>query len=137
MPTLSTVQKQSSQNSKPPMGETQKNPLKRVHINFKGHMWLILLDALTKWPRSSNVNYIYVASERTIEVLFARYGIPHILVLDNGTRFTSAMFIQFCKNYEIRHKLSAPCHSSTNGEAERFVQTFKAAMHVIVICLVK
>ena len=62
--------------------------------------------------------------------LFAKYGIPHTIVSGNGTQFTSAMFSQFCKNNGIHHKLSAPYHPSTNGEAERFVQTFKSSMKV-------
>ena len=113
--------------------EQPKNPWERIHIDFagpfKGHMWLVLVDALTKWPEIIQMST--TSSERTIEVLrslFARYGIPRIIVSDNGTQFTSALFAQFCKRNGIHHKLSAPYHPSTNGEAERLVQTFKYSM---------
>jgi len=71
------------------------------------------------------------SSERTVEVLrslFAMYGLPQVIVSDNGTQFTSGTFQRFCKNNGIYYKLSAPYHPSTNGEAEHFVQTFKTAM---------
>ena len=74
-----------------------------------------------------------MSSERTIKVLrslFSRYGIPQIMVSDNSTQFTSALFTQFCKGNGIHHKLSAPYHPSTNGEAERFVQTLKSSIKV-------
>ena len=113
--------------------EQPKDPWERLHIDFagpfKGSMWLILVDALTKWPEV--VQMSSTSSERTIEVLrslFSRYGIPRIIVSDNGTQFTSAIFSQFCKRNGIHHKLSAPYHPSTNGEAERFVQTFKSSI---------
>ena len=85
-------------------------------------MLLILVDAFTKWPEVIQMSS--TSSERTIEILrslFTRYGIPRIIVSDNGTQFTSETFNQFCKGNGIHHKLSAPYHSSTNGEAERFV----------------
>ena len=72
-----------------------------------------------------------ISSEQTVEVLrslFARYGLPHILISDNGAQFTSDTFSRFCKRNGIHHKLSAPYHPSTNGETERFVQTFKSSM---------
>ena len=113
--------------------DAPKHPWERVHIDFagpfKGHMWLILVDALTKWPEVIQMST--TTSERTVEVLrslFARYGLPQVIVSDNGTQFTSGTFQMFCKNNGIHHKLSAPYHPSTNGEAERFVQTFKTAM---------
>ena len=36
--------------------------------------------------------------------------------------------ISFAKRNGIHHKMSAPYHPSTNGEAEQFVQTFKSSM---------
>ena len=69
-----------------------------------------------------------VTSETTIEKLrdmFARYGLPERLVSDNGPQFTSSEFATFMKRNGIKHILVAPYHPRSNGQAERFVQTFR------------
>ena len=48
--------------------------------------------------------------------------------MDNGPQFTSAQFAQFTKNNGIKHVTSSQYHPSTNGLAERMVQTFKEGM---------
>ena len=60
--------------------------------------------------------------------MFSRYGIPDQIITDNGPQFTAEEFKQFCIGSGINHALTAPYHPSTNGEAERFVQTFKTSM---------
>ena len=68
---------------------------------------------------------------KTITVLrriFSTHGIPEQLVTDNGPQFTSAEFAEFTKLNGIKHIQSSPYHPATNGEAERFVRTFKEAM---------
>ena len=55
-------------------------------------------------------------------------GIPNQIVTDNGPQFTATEFEQFCKKNGIHHILTAPYHPNSNGEAERFVQTFKNTM---------
>ena len=113
--------------------EAPNQAWERVHIDFagpfKGKMWLIIIDALSKWPEV--IPMPSTDSNKTVEVLrslFARYGLPKIIVSDNGTQFTSSVFESFCRNNGITHKRSAPYHPSTNGEAERFVQSFKTGM---------
>jgi transposase InsO family protein len=67
----------------------------------------------------------------TIEVLrtiFARNGIPSRVVTDNGSQFTSSEFQQFMGLNGIKHIKTTPYHPSSNGLAERFVQSFKQAM---------
>ena len=61
----------------------------------------------------------------TMESMFATHGFPAQLVTDNRICFTSEEFQNFCNKNDIYHITSAPVQSSTNGLAERNVQTFK------------
>lgn len=109
-------------------------PWKRVHINFagplRGHSYFILVDAHSKWPEviDMNSNTTSAATIRELRKIFARFGLPEQLVSDNGPQFVSSEFTQFLKNNGVKHIKSAPYHPSTNGIAERFVQSFKRAM---------
>ena len=105
----------------------------RIHVDyagpFHGSMFLIIVDAYSKWidvhPTKSST------SETTIEklrVTFANQGLPEILVSDNGPCFTSEEFKLFMTRNGIRHITSAAYHPSSNGLAERAVQTFKESM---------
>ena len=87
------------------------------------------MDAHSKWPEVEVMSS--TTSGKTIEVLrsmFARHGLPEQLVSDNGPQFTSAEFEQFLKGNQMKHILSAPYHPSSNGLAERFVQTLKRTL---------
>ena len=57
--------------------------------------------------------------------IFARHGIPEIVVSDNGPQISSADFLKFAMNYNFTHITSSPHHPQGNGEAERAVQTNK------------
>ena len=108
-------------------------PWHRIHIDFAGpflgEMFLLVVDAHSKWPEVHRMKK--TTSEYTIEKLrqvFASHGLPTELVSDNGPQFVSSEFERFLKQNNVQHILSPPYHPSTNGEAERFVQTFKRAM---------
>ena len=91
-----------------------------------GKMFLIVVDSHSKWLEVELMHSI--TSEATIEKLremFARYGIPQQLVSDNGPQFTSQEFSDFTRANGIKHTLVAPYHPRSNGQAERFVQSFK------------
>ena len=60
--------------------------------------------------------------------MFSRFGLPQVMVTDNGTCFTSYDFMEFARCNHIRHLTTAPYHPSSNGLAERVVQTFKLGM---------
>ena len=107
-----------------------KMPWQRIHIDsagpFMGKMFLIVVDSHSKWIEVEVMSSI--TSEATIEKLrdmLARHGIPQQLVSDNGSQFTSHEFSDFMKGNGIKHTLVAPYHPRSNGQAERFVQTFK------------
>ena len=60
--------------------------------------------------------------------MFARFGIPQQLVSDSGPQFVSKEFKQFMLINEIKHIKSSPYHPTSNGVAERMVQTLKLAL---------
>ena len=63
-----------------------------------------------------------------IRSIFAVHGLPEVLVTDNGSVFTSAEFELLCARNAIKHVTSSPYHPSTNGLAERAVQTVKTVL---------
>ena len=70
-------------------------------------------------------------SMKTIEALreiFARYGIPHHLVSDNGPQFMSQEFAVFLAKNGMKHIRTAPYHPASNGAAERIVQPTKQGL---------
>eukprot|EP00731_Ephydatia_muelleri_P006940 Em0003g1188a len=89
-------------------------------------------DACSKWLDVHVMKSI--SSSATIEKLrsiFAIHGLPHKLVTDNGPAFISSEFKTFMDYNGIVHIRSAPYHPSTNGLAERAVQTLKDGLHCI------
>ena len=93
---------------------------------FMGKMFLIVVDSHSKLFEVEIMPSI--TSEATIAKLcdmFAWYSIPQQLVSGNGTQFTSEEFCKFMKANGIKHMLVPLYHLRSNGQAERFVQTFK------------
>ena len=60
--------------------------------------------------------------------LSARYGLLQIIVSDNGPQFTAKEFEECMRANGVHHMRGAPYYPATNGEAERFVQTFKQSL---------
>ena len=62
---------------------------------------------------------------KVVRTLFALYGIPEEMVLDNGPQLTSEKFTQFLKQNVIRSSRVPLYHPASNGAAGRSVQTAK------------
>ena len=84
----------------------------------------------SKWPEGVFMRKGTTAAA-TIEVwreVFARLGIPKTVCSDNGPPFTSREVATFFSNNGVKQVFSAPYHPASNGEAERFVRSFKQGM---------
>ena len=111
--------------------EFPHHPWSRVHIDYAGRlfgfMWLIIVDAYSKWPEVVKLHVGSTSARQTVWALrkiFARFGVSRQVVTDNGPQFMVDEFKTFCNQRGILHSRIAAYHSSSNGQAERFVQTF-------------
>ncbi|KAJ7995326.1 hypothetical protein DPEC_G00243390 [Dallia pectoralis] len=105
----------------------------RIHVDFAGpfedRMLLVMVDAHSKWPEVAIMKS--TTAGKTIDKLeevFSRFGSPLQLVSDNGPQLVSQEMTTFLQVNGVQHIRSAPYHPSTNGLAERFVQTMKHAL---------
>lgn len=104
----------------------------RVHVDFAmkdGSNLFLLVDSYSKWIEAKCLRT--TTTSKTIDCLkeiFAAYGYPEELVSDNGPQFTSHEFSDFAASHGIRHTRTPPYHASSNGAAERLVQTTKASL---------
>ena len=103
----------------------------RIHCDYAGpyqdYFFLIVMDAKSRWAEVK-ITRSTPTSASTIEMLkdiFATHGFPCVMVSDNASIFVSEQFKLFCSTNGIFQKLIAPGHPSTNGLAERNVQTLK------------
>ncbi len=63
-----------------------------------------------------------------LQGVFATHEYPEQIVSDNGTGFANDEFQTFTKAHGILHTFTSPYHPSSNGMAERSVQTMKQAL---------
>ena len=63
-----------------------------------------------------------------MKTVFAKLGVPNVIVSDGGPQYTSAEFKDFMKHWQIEHIVSSPRNSQSNGMAEHCVQTMKASL---------
>ena len=78
--------------------EYPRNPWQRLHVDFAGpfcaRMWLIVVDAQTKWPEVIPMETITTTkTEQALRTIFAHWGLPKQIVSDNGPQFTSEEFL--------------------------------------------
>lgn len=96
---------------------------------FLGHSFVVIVDAFCTWPDIIPMYSITLQATITVLLpLFATHGLPVRVVTANGPQFCSSKFSLFLKVYGTGHTKPAPYHCATNGQAERFVQTFKHNM---------
>ena len=98
------------------------------YVKDQGNI-LVIVDARSGWIEA------FPAGNRTSQTvkvhlsqIFARFGIPRILVSDNGPEFVISDLKQWCESMGIKKMESPIYHPRANGIVERAVQTVKRAI---------
>ena len=61
-------------------------------------------------------------------IFISIFGIPSVIITDNGREFISSEFRTFCEGLDIKHKFITSYHPQSNGLVERVNRIIKVAM---------
>jgi len=115
---------------KTPGSWQKEEPFSRVHADWfyvqgVGTM-LTFVDSASGWIEVTRP--MVRSTQNVIEalsILSCRFGVPHKFVTDNALEFISKDLNEFCRRNGIEKIETPPYHQSSNGSAERAVQTIK------------
>jgi transposase InsO family protein len=81
---------------------------------------LVAVDKFTKWVEAAPVTtQDSTATINFIKSIVFRFGVPHIIITNNGTNFTSKEFKNYCESLGIKLKFASVAHPKTNGQVEK------------------
>ena len=78
------------------------------------------IDYFTKWVEAGTLAIITEKNIRSFvwRCIICKFGIPRVLVSDNGKQFDNDSSRDFCSQLGIRNHYSSPAHSQANGQVE-------------------
>ena len=78
------------------------------------------IDYFTKWLEAEALATIIEKNVRSFfwRCIICRFGIPSVLVSDNGKQFNNDSFWDFCSLLGIRNHYSSLAHQQANGQVE-------------------
>ena len=81
---------------------------------------VVSINYFTKWVEAETLAIITEKSIRSFvwRNIICRYGIPRMLVSDNGKQFDNSAFRDFCSELRIKNHYSSPTHPQANGQVE-------------------
>ncbi|XP_022850056.1 uncharacterized protein LOC111372112 [Olea europaea var. sylvestris] len=91
-------------------------PLARGQLKFVA----VAVEYFTKWVEAEPLGTILEPKLRSFiwKSIICRFGIPRVLITDNGRQFDNPQFKNFCASNGIDHRLTSVSHPQSNGLAE-------------------
>ncbi|CAN6567565.1 unnamed protein product [Malus baccata var. baccata] len=73
-----------------------------------------------KWveAKATRTNDSKVVADFIRSNIFARFGMPRVIISDGGSHFCNRTIDALLRKYSVTHKVSTPYHPQTNGQAE-------------------
>ena len=81
---------------------------------------IVGIDYFTKWVEAEALATVTKKKIRSFvwRNIVCRYGIPRVLVSDNGKQFDNSAFRDFCSELGIKNHYSSLAHPQANGQVE-------------------
>ena len=81
---------------------------------------VVAIDYFTKWVEAEPLAII---SEKNVKsfvwkAVICRFGIPRVLISNNGKQFDNGPFRELCAQLNIKNHYSSPRHPQANGQVE-------------------
>jgi transposase InsO family protein len=96
---------------------------------FHGKNYLITVDFYSGWFEIDVLsNMLSTTVITNLKAQMTRYGIPDIIVSENGPQFCSKQLQAPQRTWHFEHITSSPGYPQSNGGAERAVQIAKSLM---------
>ena len=86
---------------------------------------IVAIDYFTKWVEAESTATITgkVVQKFLEASIISRFGIPRILISDNGKQFDSSEVREYCEMLHIRHNFTSVYHPQANGQVENANRT--------------
>ena len=130
--TCNTCQRhQNKQQSEPLLNhDTPQYPWQKIGTDiftFREDHYLLLVDYHSHFPVVRELGKSMLAQSIVAHTksVISEYGIPEVIISDNGPQYSSELYQKFCHVYGITHRTSSPTYPQSNGQAERSIQTVK------------
>ena len=122
--------KEQSQHAEPLIAsELPELPFQKVGTDlfeWQKRTYLLLVDYYSRYIEIALLNR--PSAEEVIahmKSIFARHGIPELIMSDNGPQYSCEAFSEFAREYQFQHVTSSPLYPQSNGEAERAVKNYQ------------
>jgi transposase InsO family protein len=94
----------------------------KLHKSWPGgHVYmLVAVDKFTKWVEAALVTtQDCTAAINFIKSILFRFRVPHSIITDNRTNFTSKEFKSYCEGLGVKLKFAYVAHPKSNGKVEK------------------
>ncbi|XP_052253072.1 uncharacterized protein K02A2.6-like [Dreissena polymorpha] len=95
-------------------------------FQIQNRLYLVVVDYHSSFIE---VDFLTAATSQQVtdkmKKHFARFGIPRELITDGGPQYMSTEFCNFTQKWGIKHHITSPHHSASNGKAESAVKAIK------------
>ncbi|KAM2835107.1 hypothetical protein PS2_032070 [Malus domestica] len=81
---------------------------------------LLIVDYVSKWveAKATQTNGSKMVADFIKTNIFSRFGMPRVLISDEGSHFCNRTIEALLKKYNVKQKVSSPYHPQTNRQAE-------------------